>query len=144
MTSNDANELLIDHRPSNRTHAPVVALNVVAHVAIVEVDAPRLVGIDGEGGRRPEDGLSSTTARIHRTIRFAPGVEFSGNRRTEVLVVHDALQLLHIRHPPAAARVVGRVQAGNEVKRVIPGEYAVLIEVVRVASGIATDSACSQ
>ena len=80
---------------------------------------------------------SSTTARIHRTTRYALVIEFIRNRRGFFLIVCDTRQLSHIRHPPVdVTSVVVRVQAGNKCKRVVPDERAVHTEVARIASAV--------
>ena len=134
-----ANETDRSQATSNRTHVPGFVLRLVGNGANVEEDAPRVEGKVGVGRRRPvKKGRRGTTARLHSTARYAPGVEFIGDRRIEVLVVHDALQFLSIRNPPIRmTREHGRVQTGNKRKHtVIRDEQAVFIEVARVGSAV--------
>src|SRR5207247_6742660 len=99
------------------------------HVAVPEAHVPRVPRVGDAGRRRPVVAQAGAAARRRLAARRAVGVERRGHDRVEGLVVHDALQLPHVRQPPI---VVAREVQGVERRHVPREGVGPRVEVVLV------------
>src|SRR5439155_4433772 len=92
----------VPHGPHVGGAALAVAPAERIHAAVRETHVPRVPRVGDAGRRRPVVARGGAAARRRGAARCAVGVEGRGrgHRRVDVLVVHDALQLPHVRQPP--------------------------------------------
>src|SRR5690606_12987702 len=117
------------------TRGDAEALQAPDYEAVEEVDVPRFRRVVLVDRGRPVGRREGTTTRGHRAVELAVRVECRRNGWIGRAVVHDRLQLLHVREPPIRvareALVAVRLRAvqlrEERPERVRPGERRVSV-----------------
>src|SRR5262245_23967286 len=93
---------------SDRAHRETKALNTADHTAVVEINSPRVRRVTLVGRRRP---MEDREGEAKNWIDHRAGVD---------PVVHDALQLSHVRNPPVVMSRVARPSFGIDIIQPVP------------------------